>query len=149
MDQLVPFHCSARVCSVVPLLADPTAEQSEALTQLTPSRLLPWAALVLGLGAIDQPAPFHCSVRVWAAVPLLAVPTAQQVEPLPQLTLLSSLFRAALVFGLGTIDQLVPFHCSVRVWAAVPLLAVPTAQQVEALTQLTLLSSLFRAALVF
>ncbi len=87
-------------------MANPTAQQSEALTQLTPERSLSRAALVLGLSTINQPVRFHCSVRVWKAVSLLVYPTAQQSEALTQLRPKSSLSWVALVLGLGTIAHL-------------------------------------------
>jgi len=64
---------------------DPTATQDVALAHETPLRVLnpdPW----LGLGTIDQTAPFHDSTSVVLTV---VVPTAVQSVEVTQLTALS------------------------------------------------------------
>ena len=62
MDQAVPFQCSARVCALAfgppgPMLPSPTAQQSEALMQVTALRTLVSVGLVLGVVTIDQVNP--------------------------------------------------------------------------------------------
>jgi hypothetical protein len=59
-------------------------------------------------------------------------PTAIQLVGLAQETLESSLY-GALVFGLGTVDQVVPFHNSVSVWDH----GEPTAMQLRAVAHET------------
>jgi hypothetical protein len=113
IDQAVPFHCSTRVWPVDAI--EPTATQTETEAHETASRVGP-EPLVVGLGAIDQAVPFHCSMSDCPERPL--GPTAKHAEAEAHETPLSeSPFSAgvALVFGLDTIDQAVPFHCSIRV----------------------------------
>jgi hypothetical protein len=68
-------------------------------------------------------------MRVW--YPPVAVkkePTAQASVPDVVATEFSPLgWVVPPGLGLGTLHQLVPFHCSIRVWA-VPLPVCPTAQ---------------------
>lgn len=67
-------QCSIRVW-LVPV---PTAQQSKALVQATPARLL--VSGVLGVVTIDHVLPFQCSARPGE------YPTAQQSEELVQAT---------------------------------------------------------------
>ena len=46
----------------------------------------------------------------------LKVPTAVQAEAAAHETPVRSFDWVSLVFGLGTIDQVTPFHCSTRVF---------------------------------
>jgi hypothetical protein len=87
----------------------------------TPSRTLSCEG-TLGLGTIDQFVPFHISTSVWRLVPLLSSPTAAQAEGPAHETAVRSLSSEEEVFGLGTIDQWVPFHISTSVWRMAPLL---------------------------
>lgn len=90
--------------------------------------------------------PFHSSVRASTAPPLSSVvkPTVQHSDAdthetpsrIPPATPTGS--------GLGTTDQAEPSQCSVRVPKAEPLpggVRVPTAQQSDASTQVTLNSA--------
>lgn len=149
IDQALPFHCKARVCSGRPLRLRPTAQQSEKLMQVTPWRSL-LGELVLGVVTMDQALPFQCSARVWVATePMLEIPTAQQSEVLTQATP-SRRLVCELVLGVVTMDQALPFQCSARVSSEepLPLSAVPTAQQSELLAQLTPMRSLVCEGLV-
>src|SRR5947209_5885999 len=71
--------------------------------------------LGLGLGTMDQAVPFHSSVMVFSAPPTKAWPTAQtsllDIAETPRRMLVEALVR----LGLGTMVQLVPSQCSVRV----------------------------------
>jgi hypothetical protein len=98
VDQLVPFHSSARVVELV----HPTAMQKEALTQETASRAFP---PTVGELTIDQLDPFHCSVRVPPVV--LDMPTPAQKLAVTQLVPFSWLELALAVEGAGTSLQLV------------------------------------------
>lgn len=137
-DQAVPSHCSVRLAVVAApcvgvLMVWPTAVQAEDVGHDTLKSwlraLTPATGAGLGLDTIDQEEPSHCSMRVCAAVVLEdAEPTAMHSEAEGHEIAVRSLFTAVLVLGLGTIDQLVPFHCSIRVWLSrAP--AEPTAMQ--------------------
>jgi hypothetical protein len=146
MDQALPFHCSANVCPGAPLMGKvcPTAQQSEVLTQATPERRENVEGFGLGVGTMDQMLPFHCSIKVWPVPPLwlkLSLkPTVQQSAALRQATP-ERLLVCEVVLGVGTMDQALPFQCSIKVCCreVFPLgtVAVPTAQQSEASTQAT------------
>ena len=75
----------------------------------------------LGLATIDQVVPFHCSANVTRSEPLNARPAAVQSVVVGHETLLRMLQRAPAAFGLATIDQVVPFHCSTKVFSSVPV----------------------------
>src|SRR5665213_2659162 len=77
-------------------------------------------------------------------MPLEALPTAVQSAPEVHDTPFKSLFRIDAVFGLDTIDQVVPFHRSTSVWSAVPLEAVPTAIHIFDEVHETPVNALFR-----
>jgi hypothetical protein len=70
----------ANPCSInVPLELEPTAQQSEELTQATPES---WSVpSVLGVATMDHALPFQCSARVLGP---FWNPTAQQSEELTQ-----------------------------------------------------------------
>src|SRR6202453_3307462 len=58
MDHALPFQCSASVVELKdPAPTEPTAQQSEAVTQLTWPRLLSWDGSTLGEGTVVQPLP--------------------------------------------------------------------------------------------
>ena len=100
---------------MLPTLKLPTAVQAEAAVHETPVSSFDWVSLVFGLGTIDQVTPFHCSMRVFGVLPTLKVPTAVQAEAAEHETPVRSFDWVSLVFGLGTIDQVTPFHCSTSV----------------------------------
>src|SRR5215469_251878 len=88
--------------------------QAEAATHDTPKRLL-LAAGLFTLGTIDHLAPFHDSISV-SPPPVVVVesPTAVQAVADTHDTAERSP-PARPLFGLGTIDHLVPFHDSTSV----------------------------------
>jgi hypothetical protein len=99
--------------------------------------------------AMDQALPFQCSARVSSEdpMPLSAIPTAQQSELLAQATPIRSLACEGLVLGVVTTDQPLPFQCWARLWTVPPLKKLPpTAQQSEAVTQVTPDKGLFPGA---
>ena len=102
----------------MPSLKSPTAVQVE--VHETPVRSFDSASLAFGLGTIDHVDPYHCSIRVRCKPrPLtlaLKLPTAVQAEAAVHETPVRSFDWVSLVFGLGTIDQVTPFHCSMRVF---------------------------------
>jgi hypothetical protein len=90
----------------------------------------------LGLGTIDQAVPFHCSMRVSLALVVSRPPTAVQAVVEMHVIPARPSLSVALAFGLGTIDQAVPFHCSMRVCAMrFALEELPTAKHAEAVGQ--------------
>src|ERR1022692_3926007 len=146
--RLLPFHFSISVCSgVVPSEMPPTAMQKAVLVQLTPNSSLAWVAGSAEVTSV-QLLPFHFSASVRISGPVLTKPTARQNVALVQLTPDSRLSWVLLVSGVLSNVQRLPFHFSARVWPVVPLLAVPTAMQNVALTQLTQDRKLVCVALV-
>jgi hypothetical protein len=105
----------------------------------------------LGLGSTDQAEPFQFSMNgvglvllllLFCALAALVAPVAQQSVASTQVT--ADRRSAGVVgAGLGVVDQAEPFHWSTSVVDALPLesVVVPTAQQSEALTQVTELSN--------
>src|ERR1700694_629443 len=93
--------------------------------------------LVLGLGTTFQECPSHDRTRVWAWMPFSKSPTAQQFDVVRQSITISSLFWDELLSGLETIYQELPSQCWIIVWVLPPTKALPTAQQLDALGQLT------------
>jgi hypothetical protein len=134
IDQVVPFHTSARVWLALPVNEVPTATQYDELTQDTENRWLSMAPLGLGDGLIDQVVPFHTSTSVWSALPLYDCPTATQYDELAQDTAYRTLL--GLRSGVGVIDQLDPFQTS----ASGPLVDSPTATHCDARPHDTALS---------
>jgi hypothetical protein len=139
IDQLEPSHASADARSWPDGAVNcPTAMQLVMTGQATASRVASGGPVGLGLGTIDQVAPFHCStsVRMWSKPSSTGAnvsrPAAKHVAESGHDTAASSPVLVPGRFGLGTIDQLVPFHCSVNV-AEAP----PTAEQVAALVHET------------
>jgi hypothetical protein len=119
-DHAVPFHCSTRVSPTVPLPVWPTAVQAVADVHETPAKL----ERMFGVATIDQDVPFHCSTRVDTLLDVLAPPTAVQFEAEVHETPERLYVVPVDGLGLGTTDQVVPFHCSIR--------DPPTAMQAEA-----------------
>ena len=65
-----------------------------------------------------QTLPFHCSASGLTSVsPGPVMPTATQNEGPAHDTPSSSLLPAPAGFGLGTIDHVEPFHCSISVFS--------------------------------
>ena len=118
MDQVVPFHDSARVVTTTrppPFLIryEPTAVQAVAEVQETLPRPLV-AGPGLGLGTMVQVVPFQDSTRVFDAIPApVSLPTAVQSLADTQETSLRLLMDLGL--RLGTMDQVVPFQDSMSV----------------------------------
>ena len=108
-DQLVPFHDSA---SVFCLPLRPTAVQAVTDRHDTPAKTPP----ELGLGTTDQTVPSHDSTSV-PDPPLLPLwkPTAVQADADTHDTPSSWFAKDGPTLGLGTTDQVVPFHDSVSV----------------------------------
>jgi hypothetical protein len=98
----------------------------------------------LGLATIAQVVPFQCSTKVENIGLFVAYsPTALQLVVLEHATSLSEAKVYPLGFGLGTIDQVVPFQCSTNVRDTPPLALLPTALQLVALGHATLASTEF------
>jgi hypothetical protein len=114
-DQLVPFQDSIRVlpASLRMVVYSPAAVQAVADGQDTLAREL--SIPRLGLGTTDQLVPFQDSIRVLSTLAVLVVeaPVAVQAVAEGQDTLARELSIPRL--GLGTTDQLAPFHDSIRV----------------------------------
>src|SRR3974390_1290906 len=127
MDQVDPFHDSTSVLSTVPSLEDPAAVHAAGPVHDTARRSLLCDAEPLGLGTMDQVDPFHDSISVWSAVPLKNWPTAVHAAGPGHEMPNSSLSCDAEASGLGTMDQVDPFHDSISVWSAAPLKNWPTA----------------------
>ena len=145
MDQVVPFHDSARVVTTTrppPFLIryEPTAVQAVAEVQETLPRPLV-AGPGLGLGTMVQVVPFQDSMSVlgWPVL-VMYDPTAVQLLAETQETPLRSFvsWRWDAALGLGTTVQVVPFQDSTRVFDAIPApVSLPTAVQSLADTQET------------
>ena len=117
IDQLAPSHCSANVRQTEPVgefaAENPTAEQLVALKHETSNSCAIVASAGVGLPTIDQVAPSQRSVSVFVPEPgATYVPTAKQVVALSHDTPASVVRLDPPGCGAGTIDQLVPFHCS-------------------------------------
>ena len=108
-DQVVPSQDSIRVL----LAAKPTAVQSLSDVQETPLSLPPSK----GLGATDQVVPSQDSMRgvACACVFVWEKPTAVHAAAVAQETPCRTL-TAGSGLGLGTMDQVVPFHDSTMVF---------------------------------
>ena len=88
-------------------------------------------SLGLGLGMIDQAVPSHDSTRVFVEEGEYEYPTVVQLEELVHEMPLRIESLAPVTFGLGTVDQVVPFHDSMKVESEPP--TYPTAVQLFAL----------------
>jgi len=125
MVHRAPFHASASA----PPLKPPVAVQADAEAHDTALRDAPPCAGV-GVFCRCQAAPFHRSTRAWVTPAAVLVPTAVQATG----ELHATPARAAKVdpggFGVRTIRQELPFHCSARLapWPEV-LTCTPTAMQ--------------------
>jgi len=108
-DQLVPSQCSLSAVTSPTL---PTAKQFVGLEHPTPRNRL--SGEMTGVGLTAQLVPSHCSMRGDQGVlevGLRTPPTAKQLVVLEHATS----DREAEMFGLATIDQLLPFHASINV----------------------------------
>jgi hypothetical protein len=73
IDQVVPFHISVKVLTMLLLLLvdDPTAMQESSDVHATPDNEL-LSVPTSGLETIDQAVPFHVSISVWLTPLLLS-----------------------------------------------------------------------------
>ena len=129
MLQLEPFQRSASA----PAFELPTAVQADADVQATPFRKAPPCA---GLGVTWRLhlVPFHRSANIRAASALVCpLPTAMHADELVHATSSSPLKAIPRGFGVGTMRQVLPFHCSASVTPMPDALTnVPTAMQLRA-----------------
>src|SRR6476646_9984222 len=88
-----------------------------------------------GIGRIVQLVPFHRWTNVRQLFSAMYVPTAMQLVALTHETPLRIDEVAPGGFGLGTIDQLPPFHRSIKVLVVVLVEYEPTAKQLMVLAQ--------------
>ena len=109
-----------------------------------PRRLSDEESGELGLATFVQPVPSQCSVNVFAVTPaaeaVTELPTAIQLSADEHETPASEFSAAPPAFGVGTIDQLVPFQRSARLFCEVDVEENPTAAQSLALAHDTPLS---------
>jgi hypothetical protein len=139
-DQDFPSHRSTSVAIASPVKYCPTAQQRDREAQLTPTSTPSFAPGVGGWMA-DQVTPFHSSMRGYPkASPLLDwKPTAKHVEDEAHVTPNNSPPLSPRS-GEPTMDQVVPFHFSMRV-AGGEECTVPTAQHSVSETHETLRNS--------
>src|ERR1022692_2480195 len=128
-DQVPPFQCKASLELGSSLLADPTAQQLADKVQRTLDS--PLLARGSGVVAADQACPFQCRATVRAGVgsstvPLLAVPTAQQLPADVQATD-SRTVKTVPGLGVETRVHCCPSQCK----ASLSLRSTPTAQQLD------------------
>jgi hypothetical protein len=135
MDQLLPFHTSASVVVVEPVVDSPTASQALADVQETPLSELLVAPLGLGVDWMDQLLPFHTSASVCVVELGVAWPTASQKLADVHEMVLS---RPPPGSGMVTTVQVLPLRTSARrpLW-----FTDPTATQVPVDVQDTSLKS--------
>ena len=119
--------------------------QSDGLGHETlPKRLSADESDELGLVTIVQLVPSQRSVNVFAArldaETVMELPTAIQLAADAHETPASEVSAAPPAFGVATIDQLVPFQCSARLFCDVDVDENPTAAQSLALAHDTPLS---------
>src|SRR5262249_50567580 len=117
IDQAVPFHFSTNVrgCNVGGnIVLSPTAKHSLSLTHETPvSSSRGWSE---GCGGSSfQIAPVHRAAMTFGP-PLSATPTAMHDVALVHDTPVYQFSNAPAGFGLRTIVQCAPSHCSARFW---------------------------------
>ena len=111
---LVPFQCSTSVLDRVFESEAPTAKQLLALAHATPFR---WLCEVLApKAATVQTAPFQRCASAES-------PTAAQYDEVGHDTAVNS--RKSPPAGWGTIDQIVPFQCSVTGAPPLEMLTIP------------------------
>jgi len=133
MRQALPFHRSARVCTIPAAeCCSPMAVQAEDEVQDTPFRKLCTAFAGLGVGRMVHLFPFHRSAKDrtgpdWDEVVKYA-PAAMQAEGDVQDTASRKLCTGPGGLGVGWMVQVEPFHRSARTR---PLAVPPTAVQAE------------------
>src|SRR5579863_5808549 len=148
IDHAVPFQCADRFFELS-VSSWPTAHTSLGLMAVMP--LANWDdPRGVGEAAAVQVVPFQCSnnSEIVLAPLLLSQPAAHRsLGPVPEMAVSTSVSPGMPVagFGLGTIDHLVPFQCSIRVSPAgvavtPPLKLVPTAQALPGLRSSTAFS---------
>ena len=108
--QIVPSHCSSNVEVPVDVLTAPTAKQTDAEGQATPSNSLNVEPAGVGLGVIVHAVPSQCSTSGTVGFP--DWPTAKQSVALTHVTAESYAKSAPAGVGAATSAQLVPFHAS-------------------------------------
>ncbi len=132
IDHAVPFHRSLIAIDVFGVEASPVATQSSGAGQLTAERPTSTDRKNSALGTTDQTVPFHRSISALVVVSFPASPTAMQLAAEVHETLANVVTGASATFGVGTIDQVVPFQPSASVRDA-PLngsiTTLPTAMQ--------------------
>ena len=129
IDHADPFHDSTSVSAPLSESKKPTAVQSVGPVHDTPNSSSYVDVATSGLGTTDQEVPSHDSISVcWPLVPTWAAPTAMQCVWSEQDTP-DRKFPVGEVEGLGTIDQEVPSHDSIRVSWSAPTSKAPTAMQ--------------------
>lgn len=144
-DHDPPSQCSVTLFrfSPFPSVPNPTAQQFDVDVQLTLWRRAPTSPSGVGLGTIDHESPSQCSVSEPVGDPSPATPrtapTAQQSDPLMQVTSKRPPPLAAGIAGLGVSVHDVPFQCSTRgvnvEFELILLIVTPTAQHEKLLAQ--------------
>src|SRR5215469_10572352 len=124
IDQLLPFHTSARVAKLGLVVEPPTASHALADVQETPLSPLLFAPLGFWVGWMDQLLPFHTSASVCVVELGVAWPTASHELADVHEMLLSSPPPGS---GMVTTVQVLPLRTSDR---RVLLFVRPTATQV-------------------
>ncbi len=111
IDQVKPFHRSARVRTLSPKVAEPTAVHVLADAQDTADSCGNGSPVGLGLGCTFHAVPLKCSTSVPAEEPPTAVHADAVVQATPARVLI------LLPAGLGTGSRVhdVPFHRSASV----------------------------------
>ena len=137
MVHVDPFQVSATVISCPGTVARPTVRH-----HVVPMQVTAWSwVLVAPVGAagvpMDHAAPFHC--RIMAALSTPLAPAAMQKVAEVHDTLEGSTSVEPVGMGLGTIDQVAPFHISVSgtTWLVAMSVAFPTDMQKLGPTQET------------
>src|ERR1700722_16685448 len=148
IDHAVPFQCAARFFELS-VSSWPTAHTLSGLIAVMPLANCDDRSGV-GEVAVVQVVPFQCSNSHWivGVASLLSQPAAHRSPgPVPEMAVSTSVSPGMPVagFGLGTIDQLVPFQCSIRVSPPgrappPPLKRVPPAQALPGLRSSTAFS---------
>src|SRR5262245_16750989 len=120
MDQVLPFQRSINVAGlpVPPRLLKPAATQLVALGHETPSSSAPSPTSGFGLATTDSVVPFHRSTNVRGGKLAAFSPTAKQPSAARHATPKSSAKVEPARTVLRTYDQLLPFHRSTSVFAA-------------------------------
>ena len=138
IDHAEPFHCSTSVRCAEPKNTYPTAKQSEAVTQSTPSNELWVANPGCGLATTDHALPFQRKLMRNPPLLFVNVPAAKHVVALAHVTSDRELPIDPLGPALAMIDHVVPFQRSISVRIRPLASSVsPTAKQLVALVHAT------------